>query len=391
KEDFSFRGPVGLCLRQAPNTAKELFFGRESELNDMKPHFDEQNAPCLVLGGIGGVGKSRLAIAYAESTASTGLPVLSSESKIPESLMVNILLNVQFDISDYYPVTSSGAIIVTTRQPECIPGKIRIIHIGAFQNIEDSLLVLQTRSERQNVQSDTTDKGAKRLANRLKGFPLALATAGTYLKRSTFSFQRYLEEYEKRWNIDPRHPPELPEYRERTLYTTWDLSYAFLEEKEPRAAKLLKLLAYFDNRNLWFEFFHGGLTEKSPEWLRETVTGEVSFQGEMKSIQHRTHGACITVHDWTMAALNKNINMEYYYYALDCVDATISENDDTSGASLMNITYSRPAGYAARLAHHWFLESDAIDGITLNLYDQYEKLSKASHLLKQQVQFAAAS
>jgi len=78
-----------------------------------------------------------------------------------------------------------------------------------------------------------------------------LATAGAFLqRRKGFTFKRYLEEYEKRWNIDPRRPARLNEYEGRALYTTWGISYSRLEKEDPDAAKILKLLGYFDNQSL---------------------------------------------------------------------------------------------------------------------------------------------
>jgi hypothetical protein len=47
------------------------------------------------------------------------------------------------------------------------------------------------------------DVYARRLAERLGGLPLALATAGAYLHKSTLSFDEYLQEYEKRWDLNP--------------------------------------------------------------------------------------------------------------------------------------------------------------------------------------------
>lgn len=147
-----------------------------------------------------------------------------------------------------------------------------------------------------------------------------MATTGTYLQCSTFTFERYLQKYEKRWNISPRRPPQ--EYQERTLYTTWDLSYSRLEKGDPDAAKLLKLLAYFDNQRVWYELFHAGLTDSSPEWLRKVITDDVNFHEVMEVLVgycflevHQTSDSWSMhncVHDWTLAALNINIDAKYY-------------------------------------------------------------------------------
>lgn len=91
-----------------------------------------------------------------------------------------------------------------------------------------------------------------------------MATAGAYLRHSTFTFERYLKEYEERWGIDPRRQLSLQEYQDRTLYTTWDLSYARLQGEDADAARLLGLLAYFSHRRFWYELFQAGLWMTPP-------------------------------------------------------------------------------------------------------------------------------
>jgi hypothetical protein len=164
----------------------------------MKEHLHNgQHQQCLVLGGMGGIGKSRLAFAYAESQSDSYSSVFwlnaASEATLIGSFrsIASLIFEVQdprvldgkdmigrvhrwlsdlkntgwllvfdnyddpdqFMIRDYYPPTSHGAIIVTTRQPSLIAGSTLTLHIKALQNIEDSLMILQTRSKRQNVQS----------------------------------------------------------------------------------------------------------------------------------------------------------------------------------------------------------------------------------------------
>lgn len=82
---------------------------------------------------------------------------------------------------------------------------------------------------------------------RLADLPLALATAGAYLLKTTATFRQYLEVYERRFNVNPRRPTQLQEYPDRTLYTTWNLTYSRLEQEDELAARTLRLLAYFDN------------------------------------------------------------------------------------------------------------------------------------------------
>ncbi|KAJ5300306.1 uncharacterized protein N7443_005308 [Penicillium atrosanguineum] len=373
KEDFGFHGPVGVCLGKAPYIAPELFIGRGSELDEiaeiLHPVQELQKHRRLVLGGMGGIGKTRLAIAYAESQFRFYSSVFwlnaASEATLKDSFrsIASLIFDIQdsrllegkdtigrvhqwlsdstntqwllifdnyddpdqFEINNYYPHTiSHGAIIVTTRWPDRVGGNL--LHVKPLQDIEDSLAVLRTRSKRENVESDPHAKG---LAKRLAGLPIALATAGTYLQRSTLSFERYLQEYEKRWNLDPRHPTKLQEYRERTLYTTWNLSYARLETIDSAAAKLLKLLAYFGNNSL-----------------------------------------CI--------------DEEHYWYAFNCVNATTSGVDEHS---LGHVEFSRAASHALRLVQCRFLEHDMI---SISTPDRLAIALNVSRLLQYQSQLSAA-
>lgn len=147
----------------------------------------------LVLGGPGGIGKKRLAIAYAQHYSNVYESVLWFDTT-PETTLKGsfrsmaeaisdvlepgvlegeqILIYVhqwlsdpkntrwlliydnyddpgQFDIDRYYPFGSHGAIIVTTRRPDGVNG--RTVRVQPIQDIEESLEIFQTRSGREGV------------------------------------------------------------------------------------------------------------------------------------------------------------------------------------------------------------------------------------------------
>lgn len=164
---------------------------------------------------------------------------------------------------------------------------------------------------------------------RLAGLPLALVTAGAYLRRNTLTFREYLDAYSRRFNIDPRRPVHLQEYSDRTLHTTWDLSYRSLEADDFLAAKALKLFAYFDNQAVWYDLVHAGLAHDSPSWLRELAAERTSFEGAMATLVdycllevHEATGSYSMhscVHDWTLAGFDQTIDVDLYWYAFTCV------------------------------------------------------------------------
>ena len=92
----------------------------------------------------------------------------------------------------------------------------------------------------------------------MDGLPLALATAGAYLKQVAMSFSVYLRLYEASWLKLQESSPRLTSYEDRTLYSTWQLSFNHVEQRNGLSAKLLRLWAYFDNQDLWFELLRHG-------------------------------------------------------------------------------------------------------------------------------------
>lgn len=188
-----------------------------------------------------------------------------------------------------------------------------------------------------------------------------MATAGAFLRsdKSTWTFQQYLQEYEKRWNIDRRRSLQLNEYQNRTLYTTWDLSYQRLQKEDPEAAQILKLLAYFDHQSIWFELFQARARDDLPHWLLTIARDSVEFDSvvrvlveycftEVQSTTIRTFSIHTCIHDWTLVGLNQNVDSQSYWYAFDCIAKLISDKEwNTFG----RIQYAQLILYAVRLTH----------------------------------------
>jgi len=149
----------------------------------------------LVLGGMGGIGKTQLAIAYSlrhrhsyasifwlnaasSKTLQASLHQLAQHILTPDVLKHcngdQLIVHMsrwlseadntrwllifdnyddpdQYQITNYYPHASHGSIIITTRLPDMVRGApIKVQHLD---RLEDSLQILETWSERQNVKS----------------------------------------------------------------------------------------------------------------------------------------------------------------------------------------------------------------------------------------------
>ena len=99
------------------------------------------------------------------------------------------------------------------------------------------------------------DETGRELLGLLDGLPLALAQAASYLRET------------------------LVDYEQRSIGTTWTISFRAIEARNEKAANLLRLWAFIDNKDLWHGLLQmaaeGG--EHWPGWLREMASSEVAF------------------------------------------------------------------------------------------------------------------
>lgn len=190
---------LGLCLTPAPLIEPDSFIGRAGELEKMaqllRPGEPAVEQRRIILGGLGGMGKTQLAIAYARqhhpsytsvlwldatskltlmasfrSTAETLLPssIRKLDDEMARTTVLTWLSDVrnaqwlliydnydepdQFTIADYIPRTCNGTIIITTRLPDLVQGqRMPQIRVSPIGDLDESLQILQRRSQRESV------------------------------------------------------------------------------------------------------------------------------------------------------------------------------------------------------------------------------------------------
>jgi hypothetical protein len=143
---------------------------------------------------------------------------------------------------------------------------------------------------------------------------LALATAGAFLKQNQLTFVEYLQQYDSKWKVSNRRLRALPEYSDRTLYTTWMISFDQIEKEDRQVAQLLMLLAYFDNQNVSYKLLHAGTSKSSPAWLIELTnepgdfTDAMSVLSEYCLVETRpgtdSYSIHVCVHDWLLNGID---------------------------------------------------------------------------------------
>ena len=120
------------------------------------------------------------------------------------------------------------------------------------------------------------------------------------------------------------------------MYTTWNLSFKHIQSQNESAEKLLRLWAYFDNQDLWFQLLAAG-TEGSPEWFSTIVSDELSFNEAIRVLTDHAlidslkdsggYGMHNCVYDWAVHVLNAEREISMARLALTCVGLAAPASD----------------------------------------------------------------
>ncbi|KAN0071560.1 HET domain containing protein [Elaphomyces granulatus] len=304
------------------------------------------------------------------------------------------------DIRKYLPESYQGSVIITTRSSEVKIG--HHIRIRKLEDVRDSVKILSNASRREGL---LDDPDAVKLANELDGLPLALATAGAYLYQTAISFSDYLHRYlyKASWAKLLMTSPELGSYEDRMLYSTWQLSFNQVKQRNELSAKLLRLWAYFDNQDLWFELLrHGG--SKDPNWIRELTEDKLAFNGavrvlsdhglvevDMSSqelIESRGYSVHGCVHSWTVNVLNQEWDSDLARLALKFVGSHVPKKESAKWW----LTQRRLLPHAARCSHAVLNGMIVADGMEWGLhclgllYANQGKLDEAEKMYQRALQ-----
>ena len=124
---------------------------------------------------------------------------------------------------------------------------------------------------------------SKELLNLLQGLPLAINQAGAYLRTTGTSVLAYIKLYNESWQklMETQHRFTSHGPLDRSVLTTWTISFGRLKERSANAAKLLILLGFLDNRDIWYDLFKSALTRtvasELPGWYADCVDDYSSF------------------------------------------------------------------------------------------------------------------
>jgi tetratricopeptide (TPR) repeat protein len=256
-----------------PYDRNRNFTGREELLSGLWQRFKsgEPGAEIQAITGLGGVGKTQVALEYSYRRGASYTFVWWVRAEEPATLMadygslaeargfgergwrINVDLVRQWlqrnpgwllvfdnargpsEVLVYLPQGGAGHVLITSRN-QMWRGVAGLHEIKGLARVE-SVAFLQKRT------GETDEASASKLAEALGDLPLALEQAGAYMEATKKDPRSYLKLYQS-------HRERLLQQRDpsakypATVATTWELSFEELSRSSPPGAELINLCAF---------------------------------------------------------------------------------------------------------------------------------------------------
>jgi tetratricopeptide (TPR) repeat protein len=201
--------------------------------------------------------------------------------------------------------------------------------------------------QRNNVNTIVGEEGDELLIL-LDGLPLALAQAAAYMSETGTSFSTYTRLYKEQWRelMEPHNRRRTPlrSYANRSVATTWTVSYTAVRARNEAAANLLLLWAHLDNKSLW----HGLLAaasheldvaaERTAAWLGAIARSEVEFIEAVRMLRSYSlveeaedqtgYSMHPVVHQWAFYMQDSRQQTALSRLAVMLVGLAVPENDE---------------------------------------------------------------
>lgn len=269
-----------------PYSRNLLFTGRESLLDAVYEHLHAQDTQpgLLALTGLGGVGKTQLALEYAyrhqheyqavfwiradtpENLTSDGLTLAQTlqlpEKDSPEHERVLAALKrwlqqhanwllVLDNVADlemaahFLPAQHQGHVLITTRMQatNALAPSLGVSPVEAEEGAR--LLLHRALGLHANVENDVVHyQQAQEVARLLGGLPLALDQAGAYIEETGNGLDTYLQLYQQRRADLLKRRGRSARDHPASVSATFALAFEQVEQMCPPAADLLRLCAF---------------------------------------------------------------------------------------------------------------------------------------------------
>ena len=321
--------PTIPSLWSVPYRRNPYFTGQETLLSLLHSTLTAAKTPVptqpQAISGLGGIGKTQLALEYAYRHRDEYQAVLWAKAESYESLVLDfvnfaqVLQLPQRDAQDhtitvmavkhwlnshdrwllildnaddlalldpFLPASGKGHILLTTRthaQGTFAQG----IAVEQMQLAEGTLLLLRRARvltpQAPLEQASAADRSvAQQIVEMLGGLPLALDQAGAYIEETGCSLHAYLDRYRSQRTRLLRRRGRLVTDHPESVTTTWSLSFEKVKQTSPVATQLLAFCAFLHPDSIPEEL----LTEEVPDVEPTRLVNDlIAFDEGMESLR----------------------------------------------------------------------------------------------------------
>ncbi|KAI1807579.1 TPR-like protein [Daldinia bambusicola] len=282
-----------------PRSASRIFTGRRDTIQKIRSAVTMSGSDAqkrFVLTGIGGMGKSEVCLRAAQelreefwgvfwvdvsssSTAQAGFSAIAKklgsngteiddarltlsniDPKRPWLLILDNADDLKFDYQEYFPSGTRGAVLITSRNPEChTHATVGGMDLGSLDKEECTSLLLQRIKSTSNL-PEPNYNDALAVVDILGSHTLAILQAGAYIARQYCSLREYPDVFKKKreqvltFNLTQDQP------RYSNVYATFEASAEILHSMKSEQARdsscLLQLLSSLHYENMPLDLLH---------------------------------------------------------------------------------------------------------------------------------------
>ncbi|THW71051.1 hypothetical protein D6D19_07467, partial [Aureobasidium pullulans] len=173
-----------------------------------------------------------------------------------------------YDLNEYLPQVDRGSVLVTSRLAGMLNMFEAELHVDRVDDAQArSILEINAGRELEDAQI---------IIDKLDRLPLALTQAGAYLRQSNSSVLSYIKHYDTTWKDLMKQQGRYltQEFGDRgSILTTWMISYKQVvsesesESESEGAANILKLWGFLDHKDLWYGLLASVSDFKEDDWV----------------------------------------------------------------------------------------------------------------------------
>jgi uncharacterized protein (DUF2164 family) len=184
-------------------------------------------------------------------------------------------------INGFLPARAPGKhTLITTRNPHANGIPARGLEVP-LPEISEGVEMLYTLS---GLESDFQTAEAENVVKELDKLPLAIEQAGSYVREVTRSFAAFLDDYHTHRKDLHKWQPSGNRQYERSVATTWSISFEYIRNQNPLATSLFQLLSFLNPDRTLIEFVKAGKGALEGG-LRELVSDDLKLSQALLSLE----------------------------------------------------------------------------------------------------------